>query len=563
MTTTEDVLQVVNHVRHKKSDGTLYVMAERVAWIMNGKDTFSISHNYADIKMQKISPDGKSKVQLQVVLHNGGASTFHFTHPEGVEAQVQDRDATKELLQQLLPRFKRKVNKELEEKNRILAEDPELFQLYRDLVTSQVISPEEFWASHTPQNDRLGGSGSSQDVGVSGAFLADIKPQTDGCNGLKYNLTADVIESIFKTYPAVKKKHLDNVPDKLSESEFWTRFFQSHYFHRDRLNTGTKDLFAECVKSDEQDIARELTSVVRDPLLDLTSFVDSQLEEGYGDSGPSSTSHPTGNAVNQNMIRRFNHHSMMVLKVCEGPSAKESGDDKTNANVTPQLNGLTRSNHQKNAAPAPDTIDSGLPPNKQARIQSKLVYEDLLPSGEQSSPALNLTRADRYLHGPTPVTSADYASNEELLQAVHMLNEQVATWRPNLEKVLSNPTAVGVLGELSPGGVLMKGASLTNLQQSVPQPIQQELKHLYAALGELLRHFWSCFPVTSEFLEEKVVRMRANLERFQYAKILPFQDTLLRDHHNTNLINHLNEMIEVAFAKFSAWQSRRLSTGRK
>lgn len=69
-------------------------------------------------------------------------------------------------------------------------------------------------------------------TGVSGAFLADIKPQTDGCNGLKYNLTTDIIECIFKAYPAVKRKHSDHVPAKLSESEFWTKFFQSHYFHR-------------------------------------------------------------------------------------------------------------------------------------------------------------------------------------------------------------------------------------------------------------------------------------------------------------------------------------------
>jgi len=33
-------------------------------------------------------------------------------------------------------------------------------------------------------------------------FQADIKPQADGCNGLRYNLTADIIESIFRTYPA-------------------------------------------------------------------------------------------------------------------------------------------------------------------------------------------------------------------------------------------------------------------------------------------------------------------------------------------------------------------------
>lgn len=34
------------------------------------------------------------------------------------------------------------------------------------------------------------------------ASQADIRPQTDGCNGLRYNLTADIIESIFRTYPA-------------------------------------------------------------------------------------------------------------------------------------------------------------------------------------------------------------------------------------------------------------------------------------------------------------------------------------------------------------------------
>lgn len=124
---------------------------------------------------------------------------------------------------------------------RMLQEDPVLFQLYKDLVVSQVISADEFWAN------RLGGTNNGepapynnkQEVGISGAFLvstsnmihnyfmlpydsfeyikkkncctvfalqADIRPQTDGCNGLRYNLTADIIESIFRTYPAGKQK---------------------------------------------------------------------------------------------------------------------------------------------------------------------------------------------------------------------------------------------------------------------------------------------------------------------------------------------------------------------
>lgn len=64
---------------------------------------------------QKISPDGKAKVQLQLVLHTGESTTFHFANESSA---LKDREAAKELLQQLLPKFKKKANKELEEKNR-------------------------------------------------------------------------------------------------------------------------------------------------------------------------------------------------------------------------------------------------------------------------------------------------------------------------------------------------------------------------------------------------------------------------------------------------------------
>lgn len=64
---------------------------------------------------QKISPDGKAKIQLQLVLHTGESTTFHFANES---TALKDREAAKDLLQQLLPKFKKKANKELEEKNR-------------------------------------------------------------------------------------------------------------------------------------------------------------------------------------------------------------------------------------------------------------------------------------------------------------------------------------------------------------------------------------------------------------------------------------------------------------
>lgn len=100
---------------------------------------------------QKISPEGKAKVQLQVVLHNGVSSTFHFTNKGGLQGQLADRDRVKDMLQTLLPKFKRKVDKELEEKNRLLSTNPTLLQLYKDLVMTEVVSSEEFWTQHAHQ----------------------------------------------------------------------------------------------------------------------------------------------------------------------------------------------------------------------------------------------------------------------------------------------------------------------------------------------------------------------------------------------------------------------------
>ena len=68
--------------------------------------------------VQKISPETKEKVQLQIVLHDGTANTFHFNNPKGREEAKKDREGAKELLSKLLPKFRTKVNSELEVKNR-------------------------------------------------------------------------------------------------------------------------------------------------------------------------------------------------------------------------------------------------------------------------------------------------------------------------------------------------------------------------------------------------------------------------------------------------------------
>lgn len=102
---------------------------------------------------------------------------------------------------------------------------------------------------------------------------ADVQVQFDGCNKAKYNITTDAIEAIFKTYPSgenynystgtcnnhylflsVKAKHMELVPEKMPEEEFWLQFFQSQLFHRDSLpgTNSKKNLFTDALVKEQK-----------------------------------------------------------------------------------------------------------------------------------------------------------------------------------------------------------------------------------------------------------------------------------------------------------------------
>lgn len=582
---------IVKNVRNKKTDGTLYMMGERMAWMLETKDVFNISYMYADIKAQKISPETKEKVQLQVILNDNSANTFLFTNPGGRPSQKQDREAVKELLQQLLPRFKRKISSELEEKNRVLQQNPEAFQLYKDLVVTGVVTPEEFWSSRSHLLSSSASSSASsnpgQSMGVSPAFLSDIKPQMDGANGRKYNLTTDIIQSIFKTYPMVKKKHAEVVPDQISESEFWTRFFQSHYFHRDRHILASKDIFTDCAKKDEEVMKDEINKNVNDPLVDLLNIKDQAVDDEY--RGIIDDSRVSQNLANQAMIRRFNQHSTMVLRVCDASAS--SSHTEANGTSGPSVNGSTngtsggaseragnKSQKSKHLNGALNDSHSGItndsfsemePYRKKRRIKEKLQYEDLEKGGDSEGVLLRLTHMDRYLAGPTPTASSSAMSGRSSMvasdnpdapsteEAINALAQEVAIWGTERRQVLNGGHALAALGKLSPGGALMSGTSLQKLHKQVSPATREEIRQTYNAMLELLRHFWACFPVMSKALEDKVTRMRVTLEKFEMSKLAPLKEKLEQHHYALNLTIHLEEMLRAAYLKFETWQARR------
>ncbi|VDP66420.1 unnamed protein product, partial [Schistosoma curassoni] len=170
----------IRQINDAKVDGTLYVNSGRVAWRNQTSDSFRISAKFEDIRIQRISPDQKEKVQLQLLMHSGESFTFQFSDPGGREKQLEMRNNVKAMLQNLLPKFKdkcdatvtsdqgsvitilnfwksfihldtqaltiRSAQAELKEKFRLLESNPEILALYKELVVSGILSSEEFWA---------------------------------------------------------------------------------------------------------------------------------------------------------------------------------------------------------------------------------------------------------------------------------------------------------------------------------------------------------------------------------------------------------------------------------
>ncbi|CAH2257635.1 jg20513 [Pararge aegeria aegeria] len=450
-TSSEDVLLSVGHVRYKKGDGTLYVMNQRLAWMLENRDTVAVSHKYADIKTQKISPAGKPKVQLQVVLHDGTCSTFQFVNSGGPEAQAKDRDQVKMLLQNLLPKFKRQIDGELEMKSKLLSLHPTLKHLYEDLVISKVINSEEYW------------------------------------------------------------------------------------------NTPTLKHYTEST---------------------------SMKQEADDDAGEKEKD---GTSIHRSMIKRFNQHSIMVLKASHQKatnstnSSSNSNSKTSNNNNKVVENGVKETNGvEKRAAQEKDPSE---PVDKKKRILEKLHYEDLdsVNIGEDAQ-ELKLSKVERYLLGPSSQVSQACTStnNPPPLSALASICQAWSSGQQCQRPFrVSASAAVGALGELSPGGALMRQHHASCMAQLIPTDVKNELHRIYLSGGELLRELWRCFPQPGAAAESEDTPARAEkfyeaLLRFRNVKLRPFEDKMLRELTPlaSSLTKHMNQMIDAACAKYAMWQQR-------
>ena len=266
-TMAEEVLLTVESVRSKKIEGTLCLSHTMIRWFRKNAQQAEITIEYRDIKAQRVSPDTKPKVQLQVTKYNNDSYVFHFATPGNDEESkakgMANRMAVKEMLSQKLPLHRNQRNQELDVKIQVLQKNDTLYAMYKDLVVNGVMEADEFWSLRQVnalverrKELKTDGSGDScslisgvTKVGVSSSFMSDIKPISD--KGQKFILTQDLINDIWRTYPWLKDVHTGLIKNSPAgkkeevEEKFWKKFFMSSWYERHRIPASNEKVFVD------------------------------------------------------------------------------------------------------------------------------------------------------------------------------------------------------------------------------------------------------------------------------------------------------------------------------
>ncbi|TFL01569.1 hypothetical protein BDV98DRAFT_612465 [Pterulicium gracile] len=337
----------------------------------------------------------------------------------------------------------------------VLMANPDLLGLHRELVMSGQISEAEFWDGR--EHMLLAQAAmEGQQKGKPGQIV-DPRPEAVEGGEVRIRITPQLVHDIFDEYPVVAKAYNDNVPHKLTEEEFWKRYFQSKLFNAHRASirsTATQhvvkddpifDKYMEKV-DDELEPRKERAGQNVDIFVNLFATQEDHHEVG-------NTKDVTMQAGRQRgalpLIRKFNEHSERLLNTAlgEGPASKRRRtDDGTSAS-------LLLSRYFESGSKGKATADDELSQPHDAMAFIRQVRVDLHDWANNLS-KLSIERK----HGDT---------------ALLTMTQNVA---PRLETRIR--------------------------RNEIPEPILRQMTTCQTAANEFLRQFWSAmYPPRSDALQ--------------------------------------------------------------
>lgn len=419
----------------------------------------------------------KAMIRLRMTTNSSATLVLEFISNKSLEHAFEVRDAAKELIAKwILASGKQKHAAartplcnatEIKQRAALLAANPTLKRQHMEMVNEGLIAEEDFWASrrHLIANE----ASKRQKTGKTSAILTDLSGDNDtGGNVVKYNLNAEVIHQIFIQYPAVHLAYQSQVPDKMTETEFWSAFFKSKYFHRDR-KAGHEDMFTK-YEEKEKEMNKGTTvdpRAVVDPLVDLTSTEEdfSTLQRGMSKK---SLAKDDGSGIT---IAKFNRHGAYVLD----PS--HAGKLQTNPEASLMMKAR---------------------PNFHDNLREATLLDDL--QGKKPPPYNPLTLEDesRYFQQQT-LAGGGHLTGGSLADAASQFQRICRETLPLTKAFPTAKTSLDILNEIvscsdsgadssSSSGTFGSGAMAA---EYIPTEFKKQVYNQFHDVNELLRHFLS------------------------------------------------------------------------
>ena len=381
----------------------------------------------------------------------------------------------------------------LETRASLLTRLPHLKQLHSDLVLRSILSEEEFWStpSHAELIRRERDASSGQQKGLSSAMAADITPTAVSSSSVHFKVDANIMHAIFLHSPAVHKAYQQLVPVKMTEKEFWTKYFRSRYVHAGRAALASddrgKNASADEAKADTftatidaaekvaaEDEARQsgpnerrVKSLIAgkhiDPSVDLTS-ADANDAVMEGQPGILNHDHSVSEAgrggaklskksrAQMELMRKYNRHGMLVLDTTAG----KAGGAQPDAQPAPAAAGVQ--------------FISGDDQRYHQRLNDSLTLTDLLEEVAVEYEVLPLQRNGFFAEsgggGAAGRGVKGEQDEEEAGKAVRSFNREVGEWRREaVRDALPLPSqALVVLQEVSLASRAMNRAATLSEQ---------------------------------------------------------------------------------------------------
>ncbi|CCM01145.1 uncharacterized protein FIBRA_03193 [Fibroporia radiculosa] len=303
--------------------------------------------------------------------------------------------------------------------------------------------------------------------------LVDPRPQTvDG--EIKIIITPQLVHDIFEEYPVVAKAYNDNVPNKLSEAEFWKRYFQSKLFnaHRASIRSSATQhvvqddpIFDKYLEKDDDELEpRRLREEAVDIFIDLNA-----TQEDHDETG--NVKDITMQAGKQRavlpLIRKFNEHSGRLLNTALGER--------------------TAKRRRVDVGEGTDHI-------------SQLDLDDLHDSQTSVGILLDMQDRQRYFESRVADSSGQLAVNEvlDINTALKEFKQSLSGWTDNLKKLKLERKA-GEEALIAMTENVSARLEVKMKKHDMPEGLFRQMTTCQTAANEFLRQFWlSVYPPATE-----------------------------------------------------------------